>query len=345
MNQPFEQSKELEELEELEKPPQIWREKGDLAYWADTALNAERARVAIQVRLTHLAKTGRGSPDTEEYLKLARAAESFADSCLAALIISHPTWPWASRSLGVGKENYPKPIGLVEKFGRHYDIHNPAERAMVPPYVTRLPQPYQVVVKGKVLEKEGIWVEGIERLETPSKLYKYEGYDVDSETHEVPKRRAGKKVGFNMELRMAMYRLTTSLIRAKGIWYYGSNEPGYSLGYVGIRQRVIERMNGNGKQIVPTPKARMCLHCNIEVVEKKTLYCPQCGEKLSLKLEPPGFLFQGHLHMMAMRELAKDFSLCFWLVWREALGLPVTQPYKVVKLNHKPIDPWKMVDR
>lgn len=342
MNQPLEQS---EELEKLEEPRQVWIEKGDLAYWADTALNAERARIAPQVRLAHLAKTGRKSPDTEEYLKLARATEIFADSRLAALIASHPTWPWASRILGAGKENYPKIVGLIEKFARHYDIHNPAERAMVPPHVKRLPQPYLQVSKGKIVEKEGIWVEGIERLETPSKLWKYMGLDVDPETHEVPKRRAGKKVGFNMELRMAVYRGGTSLLRAKGIWYYGSDKPGYSLGYEGLRQRIIERMEVNGIQIVPTPKERRCLHCNIEVVEKKTLYCPQCGEKLSLKVEPPGFLFQGHLHMKAMREMVKDFTLCLWLVWREALGLPVTQAYKVVKLNHKPIDPWKMVDR
>jgi len=316
-----------------------WAEKGDLAYWADTALNIEKARIAPQVRLAHLAKTGRTSSDTEEFLKLVRLAEDFADSRLAALIILHPTWPWASRILGIGKENYPKVVGLIERFGRYYDIGSP----MIPSYVHRVPQHYLKIEKDKVVDKEGIWVEGIERLATPSKLWKYEGFNVDSETGKVPKRRAGQRVSFNMELRPALYRLGSSLLRAKGIWYCGSNDDGYSPGYEGYRGRITERKAG--VKVVPTPAGRVCLNCNIEVIAKKTLYCPDCGEKLTLKQEPAGYLFLGHLHMMAMREMLKDFSICMWLVWREALGLPITQPYKVVKLNHKPIDPWEMIDK
>jgi len=328
-------------MEEQLEQPRIWAEKGDLAYWADTALNIEKARVAPQVRLAHLAKTGRTSPDTEEFLELVRKAEAFADKRLAILIVNHPTWPWASRILGIGKENYPKVVGLIEKFGRYYDIGSP----MIPPFVNRTPQHYLKVEADKVVEKEGIWVEGIERLATPSKLWKYEGFNVDPETGEVPKRRTGQKLTFNMELRMALYRLGTSLLRAKGIWYYGGKEDGCSPGYEGYRDRIIKRMEEKGVKVISTPTGRVCPNCNIEVVAKKTFYCPQCGEKLTLKREPDGSLFRGHLHMMAMREGLKDFSICMWLVWREALGLPVTQPYKVVKLNHKPIDPWKMVDR
>ncbi|GAJ07819.1 unnamed protein product, partial [marine sediment metagenome] len=223
----------------------------------------------------------------------------------------------------------------------YYDIGSP----MIPSYVNRDPQHYLKVEADKVVEKEGIWVEGIERLATPSKLWKYEGFNVDPETGEVPKRKTGQKLTFNMELRMALYRLGASFLRAKGIWYYGSNDDGYSPGYEGYHSRIIERKESEGVRVITTPAGRVCLNCNIEVVAKKTFYCPNCGEKLSLKREPKGFLFRGHLHMMAMRETLKDFSVCMWLVWREALGLPITQPYKVVKLDHKPIDPWKMVDK
>lgn len=323
------------------EPERTWVEKGDLAYWADTAFNAENLRLPAQIRIAHLAKVDRVSPAMEDFLKLARSTEDFVDGQLANAILSHPTWPWASRILGVGKENYPKVVGLIEKFGRHYDIGDP----MIPSYVSRSPEKYKVIVKGKVVEKVGIFVAGIERLTTPSKLSKYEGLSVDKETGETPKRRAGHKLTFNMDLRMALYRLSSSLLRAKGIWYYGSKADGYSLGYEGYRGRIVDRAEARGIKIVPTPKERMCLHCNVEVKEKQTTYCPTCGEKLSLKTEPPGYLYLGHLHMMAMREMIKDFSLCTWLVWRQALGLPMTEPYKVVKLNHKPIDPWKMVDR
>lgn len=325
--------------EEIDVRPLVRAEKGELAYWAVTSFNTEKVTLAAKIRLTHLAKTGRTSPDTEDFLKLAKVTEEFADNRLAFYIVQHPTWPWASRISGVGKENYPKVIGLIEKFARYFDIGDP----LIPSYVKRPPEHYLKEEKGKVVEREGIWVEGIERLQTTSKLWKYEGIDVDPKTGEAPKRRAGHTVGFNVELRMAKYRLMTSLMRAKGIWYYGGTDNGCSPGYLGYRRRIVERKEGI--KVVPTPVERMCLNCNLPIKAKKTFYCPKCGEKLSLKKEPPGYLYLGHLHMMALREMSKDFSICMWLVWREALGLPITAPYKVEILQHKPIDPWKMVDR
>lgn len=321
--------------------PQIWMEKGDGAYWADAALNAERPRIAASLRIKHLARTGRVSPDTEEFMQLCLRTEAFADKRLANFIVTHPTWPWASLIKGVGQENYPKVIGLIEKFGRFYDVGDP----MIPSYIRREPESYLKDESGKVVEKVGIWVKGIERLPTPSKLYKYMGFDVDPKTGHAPRRKAGEKLGFNAELRMAMYRLSSSLLRAKGIWYLGGAEPGCSPGYQGYRQRIVDRKEAEGVNIVATPTERMCLRCDTAVKTKKAQYCPKCGDRLTLKTEPPGVLFLGHLHQMAMREMAKDFILCFWLVWREALGLPVTEPYKVVKLDHRPIDPWKMVDQ
>lgn len=319
----------------------FWSEKGDLAYWADSSLNLERGRMSAQIRLTHLAKTGRTSPDTEELLKRFIEFEDYIDERLANYIVIHPTWPWASRILGIGHENYPKVVGLIEKFGRYYAISDP----MIPPYVKRLPEQYRIIENGELVEKEGVWVYGIERLQTPSKLWKYEGLNVDEETGESPKRKSGHKLSFNIQLRMAKYRLSLSLLRAKGIWYHGCDEDGFSPGYEGYRHRIMERSEAKGIQIVSTPMGRVCLKCNIEVKAKKTLYCPECNSKLSLKRELPGYLFKGHLHMMALREMSKDFSVCMWLVWREGLGLPITQPYKVAKLDHRAIDPWKMVDR
>ncbi len=318
--------------------PRIYAEKGELVYWYDAAMSIERPRIAATLRLKHLKRTRRTSPDTEQFLELCRQTEAFADDKLGSLIVNHPTWPWASRVKGVGKENYPKCVGIVEKFGHYYDVGD----LMIPPYVKREPETYFKEEKGKVVEKVGIWVEGIERLSTPSKLRKFLGINVDPETGEVPKLKAGHKLGFSAEGRMVHFRMGVSLIRAGGIWYDGSTADGYSLGYQGLRKRIVDRKGGKE---LPTPKERSCLYCNIVVTEKKTLYCPQCGEKLSLKVEPPGILFSGHLHLKTIREMMQDFTLCYWLVWRQALGLPITEPYSVAKLNHKPIDPWKMVDR
>ena len=315
----------------------------ELAYWSDMALTIEKSRVAVQVGLTHLKKLHRESPEREEFLKLIIPVEAFVDGILAREITTHPTWPWASRSKGVGKENLPKVVGLIEAFGRYYDQGDP----LIPAYVNRPLEKYYKIEKVKneeageiareTVEKEGIWVEGIERLTNVSKLFKYAGLDPGA------KRQAGSIISFNSDLRMALFRLQTGLNRAGGIWYTGSSESGCSPGYLGYRVKIVERKPGI--QVVPTPKGRMCFICNIEVKGKDTHYCPKCEGKLSFKTEPEGYLYKGHLHFMALRETEKDFCLCLWLVWRQALGLPVTQPWDVVKLGHPAIDPWKMVDR
>lgn len=330
-----------ENNQEEQEEPRVYREKGDLAYFADVALAIEKMRVSLQVRIAHLAKTGRRSLDTEELLKKIWPAEKYVDARLAHLIVEHPTWPWASRIRGIGKENYPKVVGLIEAFGTFYDVGDP----MIPPYITREPEPYQKVVKGKVVDKIGIWVEGIERLSMPSKLFKYAGHTVD-ETGKAVRRKVGEKIGFNAQLRMALFRLGQSLLRIKGIWYYGGDpSDGYSRGYEGHRKVIESMKEAQGFKIIATPSGRMCPTCKVVVKEKATKHCPDCNVKLIPKEEGPGELFQGHLHLMAMRRMLKEFELCLWLVWRQELGLPIPRPYDVERLGKKLIDPWKMVDR
>lgn len=333
----------MEELRRVEEEkPRVHREKGDLAYWADVALSQEDIRVKTQVGISHLARTGRESPERDEFFKLTKAAEEYADGRLASLVVSHPTWPWAQRSKGVGKENYPKLIGQIEKFGRYFDPGDP----LIPPYVQRPVVSYLTVDKqNQAVEKEGIWVEGIERLATPSKLWKYAGMNVDPVTGQAPKRESGKKLPFNADLRMLCYRLGTSLIRQTGVWYENDGREGTSPGYLGYKNRITERKAEQGITVIPTPKERVCTNCGQVVVRKTARYCPDCGGGLTTKQEPPGCLFEGHLHLMAVREMMKDWLVCMWRVWREALGLPVTQPYKVAYQDHAPVNPWVMVDK
>lgn len=42
----------------------------------------------------------------------------------------------------------------------------------------------------------------------------------------------------------------------------------------------------------------------------------------------------GHRHLAAMRKMEKVFLGCLYIYWREALGLPVRDPYPVEKLGH-----------
>ena len=343
-------------LETFESQPQVHKEKGDGAYWAVTNFRAQKMRVSAQNRITHLGKVGSQTPDTETFLDLAKLVEGFTAGRLADYILPHPTWPWASRILGVGAGNLPKVTGLIEAFGTHYDVGAPE----IPPFVTREPEAYKVVVAGKVVEKVGIWVEGIERLSMVSKLWKYSGWDVDP-TGVATKRKSGQKITFNDDLKVATYRLGGAIVRAgsgptedapnrkAGIWYTGGDRAeGYSRGYAGHRSVIRSMKETQGFRIMPTPEERMCYNCDppLVVVKKKALYCPVCGGKLSLKEEPPGVLYLGHLHQMAMRLMIKDWLICLWVVWRQALpGLPTPPPYNVARLGEPPIDPWKMVDK
>lgn len=53
----------------------------------------------------------------------------------------------------------------------------------------------------------------------------------------------------------------------------------------------------------------------------------------------------GRKHLTALRATEKLFLGCLWAVWREAEGLPVTDPYPIAELGHKnPVDPWDMVE-
>ncbi len=334
---------EFEDLAEFEEPerPQIRREKGDLAYLAGTSFSIEKIHVSATVRLAHLGKTGRVSPDTKNIIDLIEPVKGFVDKRLADLIVNHPVWPWASCIKGIGMNNLPKLVGLIEAFGTWYDVGSP----QIPPYVTREPEPYQVIENGVVVDKMGIWVTGIERLSLPSKLHRHSGWDVDEDGH-APKRKSGTKISYNSRLRVSSFRVGQSLVRARGIWYTGGDpKDGYSRGYAEYRRVITSMKLAAGYKIVPTPTERMCLECNISVKKKATKFCPQCGGKLSLKTEPPGILYKGHLHNMVMRHLNKDFELCLWLVWRKAEGLPISQPYNVAKLGEPAIDPWKMIDR
>ena len=90
----------------------------------------------------------------------------------------------------------------------------------------------------------------------------------------------------------------------------------------------------------------MCVACNQVVSLKTARFCPSCGGALSLKTEPDGVLYQGHLHQMAMRRMIKLFLCHLWVEWRKALELPGRIPYAIEYLGHSQIiSPSDMVDR
>lgn len=58
--------------------------------------------------------------------------------------------------------------------------------------------------------------------------------------------------------------------------------------------------------------------------------------KFRLQQRGDGSLTPGHIHAMANRYAVKMFLRDMWVAWRTLEGLPVSDPYEVVYLGHKP---------
>lgn len=179
----------------------------------------------------------------------------------------------------------------------------------------------------------------IERAKTISALWKFAGFSVEDGA--APRRVKGAgKLSYNSQLRSMCWRLATSLKRAKGKFYHY---------YLEEKDKYTERFLNQGPKILPTPQGRWaCSNCGMSWARKRdiTPCCDNPSIEKKLREEPPGVIWLGHLDAMAVRKMIKLFLACLWLVWREAEGLPVTEPYAIEKMGHaKLISPWEMVDK
>jgi len=71
------------------------------------------------------------------------------------------------------------------------------------------------------------------------------------------------------------------------------------------------------------------------------------AERAKLDRERVGWA-DGRKHLTALRKTEKLFLSHLWQVWREALGLPVGQPYAISVLGHSEasyVGPWQMIGR
>lgn len=155
----------------------------------------------------------------------------------------------------------------------------------------------------------------ISKAETISAVWKYAGYAV--ENGKAPKRiKNGGKLAYNSQLRTMCWRLGTSLLKGGGKFYEV---------YVAEKQKLNSRFVHSGYKIVKAA---------------------QLPKKDGKHYEPENMISEGHIHNMAFRKMVKRFLSCLWLVWREAEGLPIREPYVIEKMGHTHfVSPWEMVDR
>lgn len=295
-----------------------------VGFLATLALAIEKPRVAAQVRLAHLAKHGKQDPLTEEILVKIRQLESYIDSRTVAQLESHPAAHWFLRIKNLRGEAFAKVISEFEGFGRYYEVGEP----MIPRYNGqavperyRRRETYTVSIDGE--DKDFVWVSAIERFVEPSDLRKYSGL--------YPGARAaqGEKLAFNRQMRTMLWRVSENLIRANG------KLKGF---YDQYRAYKLNKYAEEGNMVVPTPKGRLCPQCLEEKdIPTTTRFCPDCGSALAHKNEPPGIIFAGHFHNMCRRRMMQIFLDCFWVVYRQAEGLPIRPPYVVEFLGHESI--------
>lgn len=177
--------------------------------------------------------------------------------------------------------------------------------------------PWFSKVKGIGKENIAKVVGQIDILKAPtiSALWQFCGYGIEN-GKALKRTKGGGKLHYNSQLRSMCWRLGSSLLKAKGNFYDYYNAQ---------KERYLEQCQSQGVKVVPATGL------------------PKRDGK---RYEPDGVISEGHVHNRALRKMIKLFLACLWLSWREAEGLPVTEPYSIGVLKHDSmISPWEMVDR
>jgi len=187
-----------------------------------------------------------------------------------------------------------------------------------------------LLIKGVGLENIAKVIAPIDitKAHYPSSLHKFFGYHVVNGF--APKRQKGEKTDWNFEQRVFANRLATSLIRGKGKFYQY---------YLQEKKKYEERFTSQGFKIVDAAKLP-----RKKVSKTKASSTSPKGKGWLCKTDD--CISKGHVNQMAIRKMIKLFLSCLWLVWREAEGLPLSEPYPIGQLGHQhKIDPWEMVDK
>lgn len=81
---------------------------------ANALLFIQKARVAAQVRETHLEKAGKSCELTKEILARAQTFEDWLNERIEDYVKAHPAYTWFSRVKGIGNLNIGKVLSLID---------------------------------------------------------------------------------------------------------------------------------------------------------------------------------------------------------------------------------------
>jgi len=298
-----------------------------LVFMQDAALAIEKLRVESEIALTHILNNRLDALVASKEINKDRATQ-IRDNWAKKRIV-----PEDLRAKLLDPERYEVRRRLV-------DLENYMDGRIANLITSHPAYPWFSRVKGVGEENIGKVVALIDIAKAPtiSSLWRFAGWSVEDGV--APRRVKGQKLIFNSQLRTMCWRLATSLKRARGKFYKY---------YIEEKEKYIKRFQKEGYKILPTPQGKwFCLNCGESWARKRdiTLCCGQQSIEKQLRQEPPGVKWVGHVDAMAVRKMIKLFLGCLWLVWREAVGLPIRNPYAIDRKGHtKLISPWAMVDK
>jgi hypothetical protein len=208
---------DLESLEEVSEQAIHKAEKmayfGPLTMLVDSLLALNRESVPLKIRQTHLKKLKRRDQHLDEVLKRLKDLEKYLIGEIKKLIKAHPAFWWFSQIRGIGPENIAKVIGLIDAFGRLYDVC-PNGHQWAPPAKGRGKKQKSICpMCGGEPTGEQIWVRGIVRLGCISALNRYSGWGFTSDG-KIDRKVAGQLSHFNSELKTMSWRVGAGLLKA-----------------------------------------------------------------------------------------------------------------------------------
>jgi hypothetical protein len=174
----------------------------------------------------------------------------------------------------------------------------------------------------------------IEKFDTVSKLWSFSGYGLKDGKRQVPIK--GQKLSYNRRLKTALYNCGDSFIKSRSPYrdIYDESKAYYRLGKQIAPLRRILGEDRPGEELIvlrETPEGKKEWDKLIKEANKKA------GEDQAVWSD-------GHVDNAARRKMVKLFLSHLWLVWREAEGLEVSDPYVIASPNHPEhshkIDPW-----
>lgn len=268
---------------------------------------------------------------------------------LEKIIKQHPAYPWFSKIKGVNAEGISKVLSPIRVKIEYMcnscgNIQDNGDECLI-------------CHSNKMRQ--------LDYADTISSLWRYAGLAIFPDGT-IQKWRKGEKLDYNPELKTACWHVATSILKSglrkkcltcgellsssKVDSHKCSNAEfvtvatsRYAQYYLNVKEEEYKKVVNKGIKVIQSSDVKSCNSCGAEITPKYVKYCPSCNSKL---FNDDSVIYEGRIHNRALRKMLRLFLAHLWIVWREKLGLEVTKPRSVDRVDPPEyLDPWLMIDR